>query len=54
MKYKDYYKRLVVDKKATPKEIKKAYRKLAAKYHPDGQSYQAKREDFPTDFRVTH
>jgi len=31
----DYYKALGVDKKATEQEIKKAYRKLAQKYHPD-------------------
>ena len=35
MAFIDYYKILAIDKKATDAEIKKAYRKLARKYHPD-------------------
>jgi curved DNA-binding protein len=35
MEYIDYYKILGVPKNATEKDIKKAYRKMARKYHPD-------------------
>ncbi|HEY8363335.1 MAG TPA: DnaJ C-terminal domain-containing protein [Tissierellaceae bacterium] len=35
MEYKDYYKILGVDKTASQEEIKRAYRNLVKKYHPD-------------------
>jgi curved DNA-binding protein len=35
MDFVDYYKLLGINKTATPKDIKNAYRKLARKYHPD-------------------
>ncbi len=41
---RDYYEVLGVDKKATAAEIKKAYRKLGMKYHPDGYTNKSEAE----------
>ena len=46
MKYKDYYEILGVPRDAVEADIKKAYRKLARKYHPDVSKEKGAEEKF--------
>lgn len=45
MEYKDYYKILGVEKNATQDAVKKAFRRLAVKYHPDKNPGDKKAEE---------
>jgi len=46
MKYKDYYELLGVEREADPADIKRAYKRLARKYHPDVSTEQDAEERF--------
>jgi len=54
MDYKDYYKILGVDKNASEKDIKKAFRRLARKHHPDVNPDDARAEDRFKEINEAH
>jgi curved DNA-binding protein len=46
MQYQDYYKIMGLERKATTDDVKKSYRKLARKYHPDVSKEKNAEEKF--------
>lgn len=55
MEYKDYYQTLGVDRDASADDIKKAYRKMVRKYHPDVSKHKdadAKTKDINEAYEV--
>jgi curved DNA-binding protein len=54
MEYRDYYKVLGVDRNASEKEIKRAYRRLAREYHPDVNPEDAQAEERFKEINEAH
>jgi len=54
MDYKDYYKILGVDRAATEKEIKRAFRRLAREHHPDVNPNNPKAEERFKEINEAH
>ena len=50
--FKDYYEILGVDRKASPEEIKRAYHRLAHKYHPDKGGDEEKFKEMNEAYQV--
>jgi len=54
MEYKDYYKILGVSRNASAEDIRRAYRKLAMKYHPDRNPGNQQAEDKFKEINEAH
>ncbi len=57
MEFKDYYATLGIERNATQDEIKRAYRKLARKYHPDinkAQNAEQRFKEIGEAYEVLH
>lgn len=54
MQRKDYYKILGLDKDSSQEEIKKAYRRMAHKHHPDKLKGESSAEDFIDAMEAYH
>lgn len=54
MSFIDYYKVLEIDKSASESDIKKSYRKLARKYHPDLNANDAKAKEKFQEINEAH
>ena len=54
MKCKDYYSLLEIKRTASGEEIKKAYRALAKKYHPDANIGNAEAEEIFKDINEAY
>lgn len=52
MKYRDYYQILGVARDASTEDIRKAYRRLARKYHPDVSKEAGAEEHFKEVFHL--
>ena len=54
MSKRDYYETLGIDKSASERDIKKAYKRLAMKYHPDRTAGDKAKEETFKELQEAH